>query len=84
MLKVEQISYKKTGHQRLFYVAQNKIQRSIIAHVYTSAEGRKDVEFSHLEFELWDVDFVFKYPGKYSFIIFEDGLKTLILIVTIG
>ncbi|KKL13951.1 hypothetical protein LCGC14_2520630 [marine sediment metagenome] len=84
MLKIEQIKYKRTGDQRLFYIAENNPQLSVNTIVYTAGEGRKELNFHNLEFEVWALDFVFKFPGKYIFIIFEDGLKTLILIITIG
>jgi len=83
-MKIEQIKYERIGYQRLFYIVENEEPILVTAHVHTSSEGRKDVEFRNLEFEVWDCDFTFKFPGKYIFIIFEDGLKTLILIVTIG
>jgi len=85
-MKVEQIKYDKIGHQRLFYIAKNEIYYSVKASVYSPSpfRSREEVEFKNLEFEVWDLDFVFKYTGKYIFIIFEDGLRTLILIVTIG
>ena len=83
MLKIERISYKGIGSKRLFYIAENEIHDSVKAHVYTSGDGRKEEEFSHLEFEVWDLEFIFNYPGKYIFIIFEDGLRNLIVIATI-
>lgn len=82
-MKVEQAIYYRLYDQRLFYVAESDIQVGITAHVYTPTNGRLEVAFKHLEFELWDLNFIFKNPGKYCFIIFEDGLKKVILIITI-
>ena len=83
-MKVEQLKYDTVGHRRLFYVAEDVIHSAVTAHIYTAAEGRKEAEFESLEFEVYSLDFAFRFCGKYIFIIFEDGLKTLILIVTIG
>lgn len=82
-MKIEQITYYKLYDQRLFYIAKSEIQIGVTAHVFTPVGGMKEVIFRHLEFELWDLIFIFKDPGKYCFIIFEDGLKKLIFIVTI-
>jgi len=83
MLKIEKIAYNGVGSQRLFYITETKIFHSVKAHTYPSVKGISEFEFKQFEFELWYLDFKFNLPGKYAFIIFEDGLKTLILIVTI-
>ena len=84
-MRIEKITYNRTGYQRLFYVAKNLdiLHPPIKAIVYTAQSGKKEVEFRHLEFEVWDLGFIFKDPGKYCFIVFEDGLRETILIVTI-
>ena len=81
-MKVEQIKYS-AGHQRLFYVPENIVLYSVIAYIFTPAEGEKEVWFRPLLYGVWDLDFIFKYLGKYVFVIFEDGIKTLVLIITI-
>ncbi len=83
-MKVEQARYEATGNQRLFYVTEKDVYPLVIAHLYTPASGKVDVEFRHLENGVYDLDYVFKNLGKYIFIIFENDVKTLILIVTIG
>ena len=82
-MKVEQATYK-LGVQRLFYVATNSPPKvnSVTAIVYTAQRGRKEVEFRYLEFEIYDLWFTFYDKGKYIFIIFEDGLRVVTLIVT--
>lgn len=84
-MKIEQITYNGTGYQRLFYIATKTglLDPPVEAIVYTAQSGRKSVNFRWLEFEVWDLDFIFLNPGKYIFIIFEAGSREIILIVTI-
>jgi len=56
---------------------------TVVANCFTAGNGTEIVSFRYLEFEVWDLNFDFKLPGKYCFVIFEDGLRVLILIVTI-
>lgn len=82
-MKVDKITYNSTGVKRLFYIASNAVIAAVVANLFTAANGKEIVTFKNLEFEVWDLNYEFKHIGKYCFVIFEDGLKTVILIVTI-
>ena len=82
-MKVERISYKHHGANRLFYIASSTTVSTVVANCFTAGNGKEVLEFKNLEFEVWDLNYEFKHIGKYCFVIFEDGLKTVILIVTI-
>lgn len=80
-MKFKEIFYNRIGIHQLFYVTEEGIPPSVIAHAYTSI-GMKKVKFDHLEFGLWRLCFDFEY-GKYAFVIFEDEIAKIILIVTV-
>ena len=83
-MRIDQVTYRGTGCKRLFYIASNANILTVIADCFAAAARAKEVvKFKKLEFEVWDLSYEFKHPGKYCFVIFEDGLKTIILIVTI-
>ncbi len=83
-MRVDQVTYHNTGCKRLFYIASSVQVSTVVADCFPAAIRAKDVvAFKNLEFEVWDLDYEFKHFGKYCFVVFEDGLKTIILIVTI-
>lgn len=84
-MKVELITFNGIGHHRLFYVATDSPPNVnlVTATVYTALSGKKHVDFYHLEFEVYMLNFKFLNRGKYIFITFEDGSRKLISIVTI-
>ncbi len=83
-MRIEQVTYRNVGCKRLFYIASSVQVSTVVADCFPAAVRAKDVvAFKNLEFEVWDLDYEFKRYGKYCFVIFEDGLKTIILIVTI-
>jgi len=81
-MKVEQIKYS-AGHQRLFYVPENIVLFSVLTHVFTPNKGEEEFYFRPLLYNVWNLDYTFQVNGKYVFVIFEDGIKTLVLIITI-
>ncbi len=82
-MRVDQATYRNTGCKRLFYIASNVQVSTVIANCFTAGNGKEVVTFKNLEFEVWDLNYEFKHYGKYCFVVFEDGLKTIILIVSI-
>lgn len=82
-MRVDQVTYRSTGCRRLFYIASSAQVSTVAANCFTAGNGKEVVAFKNLEFEVWDLNYEFKQIGKYCFVIFEDGLKTIILIVSI-
>ncbi len=82
-MRVDQVTYSGTGCKRLFYIASSMQVLTVVAHCFTAGNGKEVVKFKNLEFEVWDLSYEFKHPGKYCFVVFEDGLKIIILIVSI-
>lgn len=83
-MRVERVIYRDTGSKRLFYIASSAQVSTVVANCFpATARAKVVVAFKNLEFEVWDLDYEFKRLGKYCFVVFEDGLKTIVLIVTI-
>ena len=83
-MQIDQVTYHNIGCKRLFYIASSMEVSTVVANCFPATVRAKDVvSFEKLEFEVWDLSYEFKRYGKYCFVIFEDGLKTVILIVTI-
>lgn len=82
-MKIERWDFLK-GENVLFYIPEDGLFITIVgARVYTSQEGKKEFVLDKLEDGIWNLTIDFNHLGKYVAVFSEDGIKKLIVIITV-
>lgn len=85
-MKIDWIQYSGPGPWCVFFVSESEDDENppeVTVHCHTTQDGRKDYTLRLLEPGVYYFNFLFKYPGKYIFVFFENGIRKLITIISV-